>query len=63
MAMLNARKTRYHLNDPFLRFYYRFVEPNASAIARGRLGQVRQALVAQLRSFVGLYVFEEVCRD
>jgi len=56
-----ARHARYHLADPFLRFYYRFVAPNRSRIAQALPGALEQQFVAQTRAFVGV-AFEDLCR-
>lgn len=56
-----ARHARYHLNDPFLRFYYRLVAPNRSRIAQGLYDKLERQFVEQLRAFVGA-MFEELCR-
>ena len=56
-----ARHARYFLNDPFLRFYYRFVVPNRSRIAQGLVDTLDQQFQEQLRAFVGAQ-FEELCR-
>ncbi len=56
-----ARHARYHLFDPFLRFYYRFVLPNRSMIAQGILGGLERELTQQMRAYVGAS-FEDLCR-
>jgi len=57
------RQGRYYVNDAFLRFYYRFIVPNRTAIQRGMLGRTVQTIIEDLRGFIGTYVFEELCRD
>lgn len=57
------RGARYHIQDPFLRFYFRFVEPHLSDLERGRAGRAVQTIREDLRAFVGKYVFEELCRE
>jgi hypothetical protein len=57
-----SKQSRYHLNDPFLRFYYRFVDPNLHLIERGLTHRLWQMVEDNLRAFVAL-AFEEVCRD
>ncbi len=56
-----ARHARYFLNDPFLRFYYRFVAPNRSRIAQGLYDTLELQFIEQMRAFVGA-MFEELCR-
>lgn len=57
-----SKQSRYHLNDPFLRFYYRFVDPNLHLIERGLTHRLWQMLEDNFRAFVAS-TFEEVCRD
>lgn len=58
-----GRRGRYHVGDPFLRFYYRFIVPHITAIERGEVGQVVRTMSDDLRAFVGTYVFEDLCRE
>ncbi len=58
----NSRQGRYHLTDPFLRFYFRFISPYRSQIAAG----VHEPLMSELRrhllDFIGAYTWEEIAR-
>src|SRR5439155_12994727 len=63
LAPSQSRKGRYFIRDPFLRFYYRFVIPNLTAIQRGQQAAILEALRADLRAFIGTYIFEELCRE
>lgn len=63
LSEVRGRKTRYFLSDHFLRFYYRFIVPHTTTIMRGRTHLMIDKLRADLRSFIGLYVFEDICRD
>jgi uncharacterized protein len=57
------RNQRYALNDPFLRFWYRFVLPNRSALEAGHHQAVfEHAIQPFLEDFMGL-AFEEICRQ
>jgi hypothetical protein len=58
-----GRRGRYHVRDHFLRFYYRFVVPHITAIDRGYLTAAVDQINADLRAFIGSYVFEELCRE
>lgn len=58
-----GRQGRYYVRDHFLRFYYRFVVPHITAIERGYLTAVVNQISADLRAFIGTYVFEELCRE
>jgi AAA+ ATPase superfamily predicted ATPase len=57
-----SKQARYHLNDPFLRFYYRFVDPNLHLIERGLTHRLWQSMEDSFRSFVA-GAFEQVCRE
>ena len=52
----------WNISDPFFRFWFTFVFPNSSRLARGRVSEVAREIELQLPSFVG-HVFEDVCRD
>lgn len=56
-----ARYARYYLADPFLRFYYRMVEPNRSYLAQQMYEPILQNFTEQLRPFVAA-TFEDLCR-
>lgn len=61
LAGAGSRRGRYHVSDPFLRFYYRFILPYRTAIERGELARVTETIASDLRAFIGAYVFEELC--
>lgn len=56
-------RSRYRVNDPFLRFYYRFVEPNLEMIEQGQVDALWQRVNSQFRAFVGMTTFEELCQE
>lgn len=58
-----SKAGRYHITDPYLRFYYRFIAPQRSLIESGRLEQPLANLRQHLTSFVGKHGFESLCRD
>ena len=58
-----SRKSRYEVADPYLRFYYRFLEPQLAHIARGAYRAVWQTIEQHWRAFVGTHTFEELCRE
>ena len=59
----SKKATRYALSDPLLRFWFRFVAPNFSAIRQGPPAQVFSRLVAPgLDAFYGAR-FEALCRE
>lgn len=63
LAEAGGRRGRYHVSDPFLRFYYRFLLPHRTAIEREDVARVTQTISEDLRAFIGGYVFEELCRE
>lgn len=50
------------IGDPYFRFWFSYVLPNSSRLARGRIEQVARAIEKQLPTHVGA-VFEDVCRE
>lgn len=59
----SRKLVRYVLGDPLLRFWFKFVAPNFSAIRRGPAAQAFAHLIApQLEAFYGLG-FEALCRE
>jgi AAA+ ATPase superfamily predicted ATPase len=57
-----ARTGRYHLCDPYFRFYFRFIAPNQDELAY-RPELVLPRIREGLRAFVGLTAFEELSRQ
>ncbi len=58
-----TKRGRYRIADQFLRFWFRFVQPNVSLIEAGGGASVYEQLVRpQLDTHMG-QVFEEICRD
>lgn len=58
-----ARNVHYVLEDPLLRFWFRFVFPNLSFIQQMGPGRtLREIIRPQLASFFG-YCFENLCRE
>jgi hypothetical protein len=58
----SSRLSRYVLADQYLRFYFRFVRPNLDLLAQRLYDQVWDRIREQLRSFIGMTVFEELCQ-
>ncbi len=59
----NQRKVRYVLQDPLLRFWFRFVFPNLSFIQQmGARRALRERIRPELDAYFGL-CFEELCRQ
>lgn len=58
-----SMRGRYFIRDPYLRFYYRFVERNADRIEQGLTDIAWQRISEQLRAYIGGGAFEEICRE
>ncbi|MBI5956611.1 MAG: ATP-binding protein [Chloroflexi bacterium] len=56
-------QSRYYLRDPFLRFYYRFLEPNQDLLELSLTDALWSLINEQLRAFIGATAFEELCRE
>lgn len=56
-----SRQGRYHLSDPYLRFYFRFLAPHLDTLAFTP-DQVLNHIQQELRAFVGQTVFEELAQ-
>ncbi|MCP4357546.1 MAG: ATP-binding protein [Chloroflexi bacterium] len=63
LAKPNSKRGRYFVQDHFLRFYYRFIVPQLGPIERGYQEAATEKIYAELRPFLGLHVFEELCRE
>ncbi len=63
LARPNSKSGRYYVRDHFLRFYYRFIVPQMGPIERGYQEAAANKVYAELRPFLGEYVFEELCRE
>lgn len=58
-----GRKTIYLIDDPFFRFWYRFVPCNMSLISAGRIRQVYDHVIKRFYpDYMGL-VFEKMCQQ
>ena len=58
-----ARNVRYTIEDPLLRFWFRFVFPNSSFIQqRGARAAFRERIRPELEGYFG-YCFERLCRE
>lgn len=56
-----SKKTLYRIEDPFMAFYYRFVEPNKSVIALGRTALVEKLLTEGFPMHVA-GIWERLCQ-
>ncbi|MDD2942835.1 MAG: ATP-binding protein [bacterium] len=58
-----TKTSQYHLTDSYLRFYFRFIAPNADLVEQ-ELSQVLWDRISdQFRAFVGMTAFEDLCRE
>jgi AAA+ ATPase superfamily predicted ATPase len=57
------RRGRWHLRDSYLRFYFRFIVPHQRALELELMDTVWADVRAQLRAFVGVTAFVELCRE
>lgn len=57
-----AKRTRYQIADPFLRFWFRFVEPNRSQLEAGRLNAVATRIGREIAHHVG-GLWEDLVRE
>ena len=58
----SSRLGRYHLSDPFMRFYFRFIYPQRD-LANYAPERIWPALQSGLRAFVGATAWEELARE
>ncbi len=58
----HARSGRYHLSDPYFRFYFRFIAPYQDEVSY-RPERVLPRIHEGLRAFVGATAFEELSRQ
>lgn len=58
----STRRTLYKLADPFLRFYFRFVEPRRSLIELGLGDQAAREVSAEFNEYVAT-IWEDLARD
>ncbi len=58
-----SRLSRYVLADHYLRFYFRFVRPHLDLLAQQLYDPVWERISQQLRAFIGMTAFEELCRE
>ncbi len=58
-----SKQGRYVISDPYLRFYFRFLQPHLGEIEYGRVKSVVDHLETHLVDYIGTYTFEELCRE
>ena len=58
-----SRSGRYHISDPYLRFYFRFLESRQEQLALGIQEQALAEISKHMIDFIGTYTWEEICRE
>lgn len=58
-----SKKGRYRITDHYLRFYYRFIAQQRSNLELGLTQQAWRNIQKHLPEFVGVYIFEDLCRE
>jgi AAA+ ATPase superfamily predicted ATPase len=58
----NSRKGRYAIRDEYLRFYFRFIEPDLALLEFGQADLLLERIRPHLRAYVGEHAFEKLCR-
>jgi hypothetical protein len=56
-------RSRYHLRDSYLRFYFRFIERNLEMVELELTDLLWERIREQFRAFVGQTAFEDLCRE
>jgi len=60
---LKSRRGLYRIKDNFINFWFRYVYPNRSDLEEGRVEEVLERIREDFNSYIGRFVFEEVCRQ
>ena len=58
-----SRAGRYHITDPYLRFYFRFLADRQDQLALGAQDIALAEIVRHMIDFIGKYTWEEICRE
>jgi len=58
-----TKTSQYHVTDPYLRFYFRFIAPNADLVEQELTKILWERISDQFRAFVGMTAFEDLCRE
>lgn len=62
-ATESTRLGRYHVTDPYLRFYYRFLFSRQAQLAMDEADMALVEIKRHLRDFIGVHTWEELCRE
>jgi AAA+ ATPase superfamily predicted ATPase len=58
-----SRAGRHVITDPFLRFYFRFIQSRLTQLEMGEIDQTMQELQKHMVDYIGTYTWEEICRE
>jgi AAA+ ATPase superfamily predicted ATPase len=58
-----SRQSLYHITDPYLRFYYRFLASRQAQLALGVQDSALAEIQRHLLDFIGTHTWEEICRE
>ena len=58
-----SREGRYHITDPYLRFYFRFLAGRQEQLAFGIQEEALAEITRHMIDFIGKYTWEEICRE
>lgn len=58
-----SRAGRYHITDPYLRFYFRFLADRQAQLALGAQEIALAEINRHMIDFIGKYTWEELCRE
>jgi AAA+ ATPase superfamily predicted ATPase len=58
-----SRAGRYHITDPYLRFYFRFLADRQDQLALGAHDIALAEITRHMIDFIGRYTWEELCRE
>ncbi len=58
-----SRTGRYHITDPYLRFYFRFLSDRQDQLALGAQDIALAEINRHMIDFIGRYTWEELCRE
>ncbi len=62
-APKSSRLGRYHITDPYLRFYYRFLFSRQAQLAMDEPDAALAEIKRHLLDFIGSHTWEELCRE
>lgn len=55
-------RSHYHLADPFLAFWYRFIDSRRSMLRRGQIPLALAQIKEEIDDHISHYIFEDICR-